>query len=205
MGKQLSLCIDDGFFSITDKEISPNCAKQKEEERCSAPDPFVEANKAFFGIEEGEQLEFSFLTIPNLEEEESMSFKDIAKKLEECRKYTLMMIDDLTGFPVSIQLTVNKAVVEPYAQYPEALHLNYRAKRRRSDSTLVFLPNRSFIIWEGHINVDSNMWGNASRTASGVITRRAKYRPNDKRFLSEGVASTDMVPCVDYRPANAIA
>ena len=209
MGKQLSFFVEGDLLKITDNEIAQKQIKQKElkTDRISTlPNPFVEANKKFFGVESGEQIELNFFNSPIAEEEESMNFKEIAMKLEECRKYTLLMFDDVTGYPVTLHVTMKRAEVKPYAQYPEAIYLDYRAKRCRTDRQYVLMPDKSFVIWEGHIQVDTKMWGPGKQGSSpNVEVRRAKYGRHDKRFLTLGVESATHEPCVDYRPDYAIA
>ncbi|WP_240416537.1 hypothetical protein [Paenibacillus periandrae] len=207
MGNQLSFFVDDDELLITEEKVAQVNEKYKDEKATHEEylNPFIEANLRFFGISSGEQLELDFLNILTIQEEESMNLKDVVKKLEASRKYTLLMIDDLTGFPYAVHLTLVSASIEQYAQHSEALYFTYRAKHRRSDSLLVFLPNKSFVIWEGHIDVDTNMWGAAKQVSPQITVARSKYGKFDKRYIDNGVESSGQEPYVSYRPANAIA
>ncbi|GAA0854114.1 hypothetical protein ABER99_20520 [Paenibacillus glucanolyticus] len=208
MEGQLSFIVEDNSLLITDKEVVTCHDKFKDMELfIEQPDPFIEASKKFFFIEEGEQIELDELILPIIEEEkESMSFQEIVKILKDSSKYTILMFDDLTGFPISIQITLSKAAIASFAQYPEALYLDYRVKRRRTNSQFVFLPNKSFIIWDGHIDVDTNMWGKWTRpSVASINVRRSKYNKLDKQYLVDGVNSTEQQPIIEYLPMNAIA
>ncbi|KJD42266.1 hypothetical protein QD47_29240 [Paenibacillus terrae] len=196
MGTQLSFTFQNESLLITGQKNAETSVMD------NPIDPFVEANKKFFVDYTGVQLSLDF-TKPK--EEECMNIKDVSEKLGINNKYTLLIFDDLTGFPVATQLTMLKVLSAPAAQYKEALHLTFRVKRHRRATEIIFFPNKTFIIWEGHIHIDTNMWGKASITTNGVIRKRSKYGKNDECFLiKDGMESTEKEPIIVYRPVGPI-
>lgn len=67
-------------------------------------------------------------------------------KLDE--KYTLL-IETTLGIIVSRKVKITKADMRDYAQYRNALNLNYIPKGKRSKVGFVFLPEQRFAIIEG--------------------------------------------------------
>ncbi|MNW53039.1 hypothetical protein D3C74_305820 [compost metagenome] len=130
--------------------------------------------------------------------------KEVSERLEINHKYTLLFFDDLTGFPVAIQLTMMKVFVAPAAQYEEALYLTIRLKKHRRATEIIIIPNKTFIIWEGYINIDTNMWGKATRTKDCLIRKMTKCGKDDECILNDGLKSAEKEPFIVYRPVGQI-
>lgn len=200
MGVQLSLSIEENHFCITYKDAHVEVKEEGRGIRSAAiSDPFREAYYKYLGNIVGEQLELNL----NFKEDKLM-FQTIVEKMTVGNKYTMLMFDDLTGFPYGMQFTLIDIDVKPYAQYPEALYIEFRAFRHRSNQEIVFLPDKRFIIWENHVKVETSKWGHEVKASELVSIKRSKYDKFDEKYLTDGVNSTKQEPFIVYIPEYAI-
>ena len=126
-----------------------------------------------------------------------MTFNQIVQILKQGEKYTVVGFTDF-GYPYSIQFRLIKAEVESYAQYDESLNLIFRKKNaRKHNSCLVFLPKQEFIIWEGWVNPDVDMWKGNKEIKEDMIIREALF-PFDHQYLKNAIESVDKDPIIIY-------
>lgn len=76
------------------------------------------------------------------------------------------------GFPRAQVGRLVKAEVKPYAQYPQAICLQYIPKGKRKARGFWVLPNTDFAIWEGEHQVYANPVAETSTSAQGLICER---------------------------------
>lgn len=105
--------------------------------------------------------------------------------LEIGKKYTLVYCDEVMGFPVARQITLESVSYKPYAQYDDNVTLEYKLKRHRKYSYMSHFHRSSFTIFEGWKQVpDSVIWETVSEN-SEAITRRSKYMCFDARYMED--------------------
>ncbi|QNR70169.1 hypothetical protein IAQ67_14450 [Paenibacillus peoriae] len=194
MGTQLSFAFNESLL-ITEQNDAETTVLDG-----NLIDPFVEANKKFFVDYTGVQLSLEF-TKPR--EEKYINIKEISERLEVNQRYTLLFYDDLTGYLVATQLTMQKVFVASAAQYEEALYLTFRVKKQRRVTEVIFNPNKTFIIWEGYIDIDTNIWLKATKK-DGIIRKMTKYGKDDECILNDGLKSAEKEPFIVYRPIGQI-
>lgn len=115
--------------------------------------------------------------------------KQVIEKLEAGKRYTLFAINDF-GYPYSLQITMESAKVDRYAQYPEAVHLVFKPKGKRNLRGVIYTPIQRFALWDGWIDVEDNMWGPSQMgNTQGVTVKRAKYGCFDNQYFTDGLAS----------------
>lgn len=110
------------------------------------------------------------------------------ENLKAGQKYTFVGYNDF-GFVYCQQITLEKAEEKPYAQYEKVLFLTYRAKKQRIFRRKVILPCDRFIIWEGWVSPNVNIWG---PTENGVS--RSKFLSFSSEYLEEALASVEQKP-----------
>ncbi|CCC86352.1 hypothetical protein PPM_p0202 (plasmid) [Paenibacillus polymyxa M1] len=194
MGTQLSFSFNESLLITEQMDVATTVLDGNH------IDPFVEANKKFFVDYTGVQLSLEFT---NTSEEKYIKIKEISEILKTKQRYTLLFYDDLTGFPVATQLTMQKVFVAPASEYEEALHLTFRVKNQRRGTEVILNPNKTFIIWEGYINIDTNIWLESTRK-DGFIRKMAKYGKVDECILNCGLKWADKKPFIVYRPVGQI-
>ncbi|WP_346835859.1 hypothetical protein [Paenibacillus polymyxa] len=194
MGTQLSFSFNESLLITEQMDVATTVLDGNH------IDPFVEANKKFFVDYTGVQLSLEFT---NTSEEKYIKIKEISEILKTKQRYTLLFYDDLTGFPVATQLTMQKVFVAPASEYEEALYLTFRVKNQRRGTEVILNPNKTFIIWEGYINIDTNIWLESTRK-DGFIRKMTKYGKVDECILNDGLKWADKKPFIVYRPVGQI-
>lgn len=194
MGTQLSFSFNESLLITEQMDVATTVLDGNH------IDPFVEANKKFFVDYTGVQLSLEFT---NTSEEKYIKIKEISEILRTKQRYTLLFYDDLTGFPVATQLTMQKVFVAPASEYEEALYLTFRVKNQRRGTEVILNPNKTFIIWEGYINIDTNIWLESTRK-DGFIRKMTKYGKVDKCILNDRLKWADKKPFIVYRPVGQI-
>ncbi|MCM3110003.1 SusD/RagB family nutrient-binding outer membrane lipoprotein [Lederbergia lenta] len=103
------------------------------------------------------------------------------------------------GFPVSIQVTMDSALVEKYAQYSDSLKIVHRPKRKRSLYSNRILPNESIIIYNGWIDIDlDSLTNNTLDSSEAVTVRQSKYMSFDNQYLTDILNYVKVDPIVKY-------
>ena len=126
-----------------------------------------------------------------------MNYQEISKKLVPGKKYTLVAMSEF-GFPYKVHMTLVEAKVEPYAQYKESLVIYFKKARGRRVYGVRFYGIKEFLIWEGFVNPDTNMYGQVEDRGDGVIVKTSRYRCFDSRYLYDAIESMKTKPVVAY-------
>lgn len=115
------------------------------------------------------------------------------QKLEIGKRYTILVENEM-GFGVSaIQITLDSIRVGRYAQYDNCINLIFKRKGARSLSGIAFYGSKSFAIFEGWIELNTEPFGPAEN--HGVMTvRKMKYASCDERFMTDAIASSKSAP-----------
>lgn len=108
-------------------------------------------------------------------------------KLEAGKRYTLVGLGEF-GFPYSVQLTLVSVEQKGYAQYREGVELKFKKKRGQRVLGTRFYGRKECIIYEGWVEVDTNMFKNGSK---------ASYACFDERYLQEAEESVSQKPIVN--------
>lgn len=98
-------------------------------------------------------------------------------------RYTLVYLGEF-GFPTSLRMTFDGAKLGTYAQYADAVYLDYTPYRSRRGRRM-FLYNRSFLLYAGWRDLSANATYNRKDRGDGVITSISKYGCFDERFMED--------------------
>jgi len=125
-------------------------------------------------------------------------FEEIASKMEVGKKYTIAFMNDF-GYCSCVQVKLTGVEARSYAQYNDALHLKFRKPRQKKDRGVILYSRKSFVIYDGWVDVDQNMWGESqvSESSQSVVTR-AKYMSCDIRNLTDIIDSSDVEPLAKH-------
>ena len=88
------------------------------------------------------------------------------------KKVTIYIMSEF-GFPASHQVKITNVKIAPYAQYPEAITVQFRKPRQRKDRGFIVLPHRDFIIWEGWFEVNTEMFVKKEEKR-GLVTQESR-------------------------------
>ncbi len=94
------------------------------------------------------------------------------RDLKPAEKYTIVRFGEM-GFLFSVQLTLIRVDIKPFAQYPESVVLVFRKKCGRAPSGLRFLPNDDFLVYEGWVNVNTEMYVSSSVSPTGMNCKQS--------------------------------
>lgn len=119
-------------------------------------------------------------------------FRDLLR-LEVGKRYTVLVNNEL-GFGVSaVQITLDSIRVGRYAQYSDCINLVFKRKGARSLAGMAFYGSKSFAIFEGWVELNTDPFGPAEDQGP-VIVRKMKYASCDERFMSDAIASAKVAP-----------
>lgn len=105
------------------------------------------------------------------------------------KKYTFVGFSEF-GFPLSIQFVLNEIQIKKYAQYENIPHLIIRPKKCRSLRVKRIFPEDKFIIWEGWINPNVNMWDTSDKNGFA----QSKFISFSDGYLKEALTSVEQNP-----------
>ena len=118
------------------------------------------------------------------------------KVLEVDKKYTIVGMGEF-GFPYQFQMTLIEVRWEPYAQYQESALLIFRVPRKRNLRQVRFYNSRPFIVWEGWVSPDTEMYPFQKVKdygTSGMVTLRSGFPCFDPRYMQIALDSVKQPP-----------
>lgn len=119
-------------------------------------------------------------------------FRDLLK-LESGKRYTVLVESEM-GFGVSaVQITLDSIRVGRYAQYDNCVTLVFKRKGARSLAGMAFYGSKSFAIFEGWVELNTDPFGPAEDQGP-VTVKRMKYASCDERFMSDAISSAKTAP-----------
>ena len=125
------------------------------------------------------------------------------KNLKVGLKYTLIKMGEM-GFCYKIQFELVEIRVEPYAQYAESILLVFKEKRKRNVRGIRFLPRDSFLIFDGFVEANTEMYVEDLPSANGV-TCKISLASCDVEYLYRAKRSVTQAPLIEYITDDAIA
>ena len=118
------------------------------------------------------------------------------KNLKVGQKYTLVKMGDM-GFCYKVQFELIEVRVEPYAQYPESILLVLKERRKRNRGGIRFLPRDSFLIFEGFVDANTEMFVSTLPSENG-ITCRVSLANCDVEYLYRAKRSVSQAPVIEH-------
>lgn len=104
------------------------------------------------------------------------------------KKYTFVGFSEF-GFPFSIQFVLIDVQVKKYAQYENIPHLIIRPKNCRSLRIKRIFPEDRFIIWEGWVKPNVNIW---ESTENGMS--QSRHLSFSSGYLRDALVSVAQEP-----------
>jgi hypothetical protein len=128
----------------------------------------------------------------------TMTMKEAFSVLEVGKKYTLASMGEF-GFPHAMNFVLTKIDFEKYAQYNDAVKIQYKGKGKRLERAQWLLPYSQVIIWPGWVSPNVEMYGEAEPGKTpGVTVSRSKFLSFDKGYMGIARASVEGEPLVEY-------
>lgn len=119
-------------------------------------------------------------------------FRDLLK-LELGKRYTVLVENEM-GFGVSaVQITLDSIRAGRYAQYDNCINLIFKRKGARSLAGMAFYGLKSFAIFEGWVDLNTDPFGPAENQGP-VTVKKMKYVSCDERFMSDAIATAKAAP-----------
>lgn len=109
-------------------------------------------------------------------------------------RYTIAFMGEM-GFCHSIQFTLESSRSGRFAQYEESVELIFKPKGKRSLRSLRFYGSKTFAVWQGWIEVNTDFFGPASSNGF-VTTQTSRYLSCDERYLTDAIASSSATPII---------
>ena len=113
--------------------------------------------------------------------------------LSKGERYTLVTMSDFGIGVHSTQFTLEDVKVSHYAQYSESVQLIFKIKGTRKLRGLRFHGSKSFAIWKGWQNVNTEAF-TVPHISNGFICRESRYSSFDDRYLTDAIASAPIAP-----------
>ncbi|MCK5073276.1 MAG: hypothetical protein KAQ98_07600 [Bacteriovoracaceae bacterium] len=132
-------------------------------------------------------------------------FSDFKKfaDLKQGNKYTLVIQGEF-GFLNAIQFTFEAVNFAKYAQYNDSAALIFLPKRKRKLRQIQFYGNKSFILWEGWQNPDTEIFGRSTPKSEGgpfsITVSKSKYSSFDSGYLEDALKSVPVAPLISRFP-----
>ena len=113
--------------------------------------------------------------------------------LEKGKRYTVALMNEF-GIGVSVlKFVLEDSKAAPYAQYSESVALKFKIKGKRNSSGLRFYGSKSFAIWEGWVDVNSEAF-TVPIFENGLSCQRSRYSSFDGRYLTDAIESVRTKP-----------
>ncbi len=122
-------------------------------------------------------------------------FKDFLQ-LKVGEKYTLAMMGDM-GFVFSRQFIFHSLEFGKYAQYTDSVKLIFKEKRKCNLAAITFYERKSFAIWAGFVEPNTDIYGGA-KEEGGLIIQESKYLSCDSQYFTDALKSVDQKPFILY-------
>jgi len=109
-------------------------------------------------------------------------------KLKVGGKYTVLFTNDFLGCS-TFQITLERAHVDKWAQYSDAVYLEFRRKRKRRSERMVFAgEHKKFAVFNGHIDIPTDPFmAEEDSGVAGVTVRKSRYSSFDKRYFTDAI------------------
>jgi len=119
-------------------------------------------------------------------------------KLEAGKKYTLVGMGEM-GFPYQLKFTHLETRLEGYAQYTEGAMVVCKPKGKRHARGYHFYGSKECLVYEGWIEVNTDMYATRTTTASGnvILESRSSF---DKEYMEVAKNSTTSKPIIELGP-----
>lgn len=101
-------------------------------------------------------------------------------------KYTLVYLNDW-GFPVAHKITFVTMYPCQYAQYTDAMRIQYKMYRRRGVFESVF-HEQSIVVYSGWIDLPENFGSEIVRKSDDVTVTKSKYSCFDSRYMDDALS-----------------
>jgi len=108
-------------------------------------------------------------------------------------KFTLWATNDF-GFGSTMKGQLESVMVGEYAQYRNALRLVFRPYRKHRSVQVWIRPYQDAFIWEGYIEVNTNIFTEFRKEASGCSVAQSRYSAFSDKWANEAQESVDQVP-----------
>lgn len=123
---------------------------------------------------------------------EECEFRDLLK-LGSGKRYTVLL-DSEFGLGVhAVQFVLDAIRVGRFAQYAHCVDLIVKIKRKRDLRAFKFYGKKSFAIFDGWIEINTDPFGPVDN--SGVLpTQRSKYLSFDERYMADAIRAAGRKP-----------
>jgi hypothetical protein len=118
-------------------------------------------------------------------------YEEAVQKIQAGGKYTLFGYNSF-GFPVIMHTTIHKAYIGSYAQYNHTLVIEHQPKRKRTVYKQHLLPDETFILWEGWLNIDNSDFWKTERQEE--VTVRKSRLAFDNQYIREKLQNVKVKP-----------
>jgi len=106
------------------------------------------------------------------------------------------------GFMHSIKCTIQSVYRKDYAQYRNMLHVIYRPQRKRQDYVFRIYDYSRYIVYAGHVDVDTEMFRTTLPSDPGVTVQQSLLSFSDE-YITIALNSTNQTPLLVVRnPEN---
>lgn len=124
-----------------------------------------------------------------------MNYGSVVDKLDVGKQYTLVSMGEF-GFPYAIQMKLTGVEATKYAQYDDAVQIDFIVKGKRKETGIRFYGSKKLVIWEGFVNPNVEMYG-AAKVSNGMTVRESKWSSFDPRYIQTAINSVEQTPIVD--------
>lgn len=108
-------------------------------------------------------------------------------------QYTLVKYGEI-GFVFAVKMTLAEIRVESYAQYPETTMLVFKQKGKRKLRGLRLMPRDRFIIWEGWVDPNVDIYARTVDTSFGPNTGFESFLSFSEEYMTRALASVPAPP-----------
>jgi hypothetical protein len=123
---------------------------------------------------------------------EECEFRDLLK-LETGKRYTALLESEFGLGVHAIQFVLDTVRVGRFAQYAHCIDLIVKIKRKRDLQAFKFYGKKSFAIFDGWIEVNTDPFGPVDN--SGVLpSRQSKYLSFDERYMTDAIRAAGVKP-----------
>lgn len=113
--------------------------------------------------------------------------------LSKGERYTLVTMSDFGIGVHSMQFTLEDIKVSSYAQYSESVQLIFKIKGTRKLRGLRFYGSKSFAIWKGWQDINTEAFTASTETEVFTISK-SLYLSFDEQYLTDAIASAPIAP-----------
>lgn len=111
------------------------------------------------------------------------------------KRYTVIRQNDM-GFIFASHVEITGIKNEPYAQYGESIRLVFKLKGKRNLRQMRFLPHNLYLVWEGWLAVNTEMYIESSQ--ENRFTVQKSLRSFDPEYFERAKRSVSHSPIIEY-------